>query len=393
MKCNKISYSKQTIAQEDIDAVIEALKSDFITRGPKSEEFENKLAKHCGAKYAVVFNSGTSALYAAYLAAGLKKQSDELITTPNTFAATANMAIALGAEVTFADIEKDTGNIDISQIEKLITQKTKAIVPVHFAGHPVDLEHLHTIAQKRDIVIIEDACHALGAKYKGTQDNEWNNIGCCQYSDMTVFSFHPVKTITTGEGGAVLTNNENFRDKLINCRQHGITKNPHQFIRKENSKKWFYEMQTLGFNFILTDFQAALGISQLNKIDSFIEKRRQIAKTYDCAFAQNPNFTTVKEKNYAKSARHLYYILLNDENKSNRNNLFNRLNEHGVGVGVHYIPVYKHPYYKSIGYENGLCPICEDFYEKEITIPLYPSMTDEDVNFVIEQVSNVFAQT
>jgi len=276
-----IPYSHQDINEEDINAVSEVLRSDFITQGPKIKEFEEALATYCGAKYAVVFSSGTAALHAAYFVCGISKE-DEIITSPITFLATANAALFLGAKPIFVDVELDTGNIDPDLIERSITEKTKAIVPVDYAGHPVDLEKISNIAKSYNLLVIEDACHALGTQYRGEE------IGNCKYSDMTVFSFHPVKSITTGEGGAVLTNNEEYYEKLIMFRQHGVTKNPKKFLNKSLSftphtshltshvNHWYYEMQFLGYNYRLTDIQCALGISQLKKLDKFIERRPDV---------------------------------------------------------------------------------------------------------------------
>jgi len=375
-----IPYGRQFIDKSDIKAVVEVLRSDFITQGPKISEFEKKLAKYCKAKYAVVFNSGTSALHAAYYAIGLNK-GDEFITSPITFVATANAGLFLGAKPIFVDVEEETGNIDVKKIEERITHKTKLIVPVHYAGHPVDLEKIKDIGEKYNLFVIEDACHALGAKYKDSK------IGSCKYSDMTVFSFHPVKHITTGEGGAILTNKEDLYEKLLMFRNHGITKDEKRCIRKKEGN-WYYEMQFLGFNYRMTDFQAALGISQLKKLNRFMEKRRKIAEIYHKAFEDNPYFKIPLEKDYAFSSNHLYPIRLKDEYKAKKKGIFKVLRKQGIGVQVHYIPVYMQPYYKSLGYKEGLCPIAEDFYKREISIPIYPRMNEEEVNFVIKVLMN-----
>jgi len=392
-----ISYSRQHIDEDDIKAVIEVLKSDFITQGPKVKEFEEALATYCGAKYAVVFSSGTAALHAAYFVCSISKE-DEIITSPITFLATANAALFLGAKPIFVDIESDTGNIDLDLIERSITEKTKAIVPVDYGGHPVDLEKISNIAKKYNLLVIEDACHALGAQYKSEK------IGNCKYSDMTVFSFHPVKPITTGEGGAVLTNNKEYYEKLIMFRQHGVTKNPKKFLNKSlsftphtlhltpHANHWYYEMQFLGYNYRLTDIQCALGISQLKKLDKFIERRRQIVKIYKEAFENNDFFNLPVEKNYAKSSWHLYPIRLKDKYKDKKKEIFAKLRKKGLGVQVHYIPVYWQPYYQELGYKRRICPNAEDFYRREISIPLYPSMTDRDIEYVIEVIFKVFDQ-
>ena len=379
-----IPYGKQWIDDEDIKEVVKVLKSDFITQGPKVREFEEKLAEFAGTRYAVVFNSGTSALHAAYFSLGLST-GDEFITTPLTFAATSNAGLFLDAKPVFCDVEKDTGNLDAGLIEEKITSRTKLIVPVHYAGHPCDMERIKEIADKYGLFIVEDACHAPGARYKGFR------IGSCEYSDVTVFSFHPVKHITTGEGGAVLTNREDLYEKLLMFRNHGITKDDKKFT-KEKEGDWYYEMQFLGFNYRMTDVQAALGISQLKKLDKFIEKRRRIVEIYNKAFENNPYFDIPVEKEYAYHSYHLYPIRLKDPYKDKRAEIFQLLRKKGLGVQVHYIPVYLHPYYQGQGYRGEKCPVAEDFYGREISLPIYPAMTKEDIDYVIKTVLRVFKE-
>lgn len=372
-----LPYGKQTIDDEDIEEVVKTLKSPLITQGPKIEEFEKAIARYCGAKYAVAFNSGTSALHGAYFALGLKK-GDEMITSPNTFVASANAGLYLGANVKFCDVEKETGNMDVSKIET--SENTKLITPVHYSGNPVDLKELSEID---DVKIIEDGAHALGAKYNGKK------IGCLTYSEMAMFSFHPVKHITTGEGGIIVTNNEEYYERLQLFRSHGITKNN---LVNESHGDWYYEMQELGFNYRITDIQCALGVSQLKKLDSFVKARRKIAKTYDEIFEGNPYFDVTVEKDNHESAYHLYPILLNDNLVKNKKDIFGKLRANGLGVQVHYIPVYKQPYYQKLGFKYDLCSVCEEFYSKEISIPMYPTLTDEDIDFVNETLNKVLGE-
>lgn len=387
---NFIPYGRQCIDEDDIQAVVDVLKSDWLTQGPKIEEFERKIAGYCDAGYAVVFNSGTSALHGAYFALGLV-QDDEFITTPNTFAATANAGIYLGARPVFVDIEEDTGNIDASKIEGKITVKTKFIAPVHYSGHAVDIEKVYEISKKNKLFVIEDACHALGAGYRSlNNDNEksggWSKVGSCRYSDMTVFSFHPVKHITTGEGGAVVTNNASFYERLLMFRSHGITKK-HFFYEPDGD--WYYEMQLQGYNYRMTDIQAALGISQLKKLDVFVNKRREIARKYNEAFKGNPYFDLPVEREYSFSSCHLYPVRLKDVYRGMKKDIFLSLKQKGIGTQVHYIPVYWHPFYRGTGYARGLCPVAEDFYQRELSLPMYPSMEDEDIKHVITTLTEI----
>ncbi len=374
-----IPYGRQSIDEDDISEVVKVLKSDFITQGPKIQEFENRLADYCGSRYAVVLSSGTAALHAAYVALGLK-EGEEIITSPVTFVATANAALYLGARPVFVDVESCTANIDVSLIEKAITTKTKIIVPVHYAGHPVNLEKLHDVAREYGLFMVEDASHALGSRYAR------GKTGNCRYSDITVFSFHPLKHITTAEGGAVLTNNKELYRKALLFRSHGISKD--RFVN-EPEGLWYHEMQMMGYNYRMSDVQAALGISQIKKLDAFIERRRNIVDTYNSVFKDNPYFDIPVEKWYAYSSYHLYPVRLKDRYRDKKRMIFSRLREKGLGVQVHYIPVYMQPYYQGLGYKANICPVAEDFYEREISIPVYPSMTDDDISFVIEKVLEV----
>jgi len=375
-----IPYGRQWIDEAGKKAVLEILGSDWITQGPAIERFESLLASYCGARYAVVLNSGTSALHAAYFAAGLSC-GDLFVTTPNTFVATANAGLYLGARPVFADVESDTGNMDCTVVEACIAEGTKLLVPVHYAGHPVDLEPLSRIAARHNLCIIEDACHALGGRYKGEL------IGNCRYSGMTVFSFHPVKAITTGEGGAVLTNRIEYYEKLREFRSHGVTKK--HFVN-ESHGDWYYEMQHLGFNYRMTDIQAALGETQLCRLERFIARRREIAARYGVSFYENPYFDLPPERGYALSAYHLYPIRLKPAYAKRKRQIFAALRTAGIGAQVHYIPVYTQPYYQALGFEKGICPSAEAFYQSEISIPMYPLMDDKDVQVTVDKIYEVF---
>lgn len=369
-----IPYATQWIDEDDIKAVCQALNLPYLTQGPLVQEFEEKVAAYCGAKYAVALNSGTSALHAACFVANISA-GDEVITSPITFVASANCVLYCGGKPVFADVQTNTINIDPAEIEKKITSKTKAIIPVHFAGYPCDMVEINNVARKHNLIIIEDAAHALGAEYQGAK------IGSCQYSDMTVLSFHAVKHITTGEGGMVLTNDEKLYQKLIMFRTHGITRDP-LLLESQDKGLWYYEMQELGFNYRITDFQCALGISQFTKLDSFVHRRREIVVQYNQAFENLAGITTLVEKKDRKSSWHIYPIQV----KGDRKSIFNKLRANGIGVNVHYLPVYLQPYYRKLGYTIGECPEAEKYYERAITLPLYPKMTDDEVRKVVDLV-------
>ncbi|PIS09212.1 UDP-4-amino-4,6-dideoxy-N-acetyl-beta-L-altrosamine transaminase [Candidatus Beckwithbacteria bacterium CG10_big_fil_rev_8_21_14_0_10_34_10] len=380
-----ISYAKQFISKEDIKAVVEVLKSDFITCGLKVQEFERRFSRYTGSKYAVAVSSGTAGLHLACLAAELEK-GDELITSPLSFAASANCALYCGAKPIFIDINEQ-GLMDENSLKKKITKRTKIIIPVHYGGLPCKLDKIQKIAKKYKLIIIEDAVHALGARYKKSK------IGDCKYSDMAVFSFHPVKHITTGEGGMITTNNRKYYEKLLMLRTHGITKDKSKYVSKVKSQisnigSWYHEMQLLGYNYRLTDIQCALGISQLNKIDSFIKKRREIANKYDKAFKNAKNIEIIKESKDQFNAYHLYPVRVK-ENKT-RFRIFNYLKKNNIYCQIHYIPIYWHPYYQKLDYKKGLCSKAEDFSQREISIPLYASLKSEEVNYVINKIFEFF---
>lgn len=374
-----LPYGKQSIDDEDIQTVINVLKGDFITTGPTINQFEEKVAAYVGAKYAVAFSSGTAALHGACFAAGIS-DGDEVITTPMTFVASANSILYQGGVPVFSDIDPHTYNIDPESIKQKITSKTKAIIPVHFTGQPVELDEILKIAQDYNLIIIEDAAHALGATYK---DRKIGSIG-----DMTMFSFHPVKHITTGEGGIITTNNEAYYQKLLQFRTHGITRDSNKLLKNHGS--WYYEMQTLGYNYRITDFQAALGLSQLQKLDSFISKRKQYVAMYQEELKELPEIIVPKQLNYVNSSWHLYIIRLNlSLLKVDRREIFQALQKENIGVNVHYIPVHLQPYYQKLNYQKGICPKTEKLYEEIITLPLFSSMSKKDVNDVIQAVKKV----
>jgi len=380
-----IPYGRQSIGRDDIRAVTRALASDFLTQGPKIKEFEASLCRYAGANYAVVVSSGTAALHLACLAAGLGA-GDEAITSPNTFLATANAALYVGAKPVFADVNTN-GNIDLAQIEKKINAKTRAILPVHFAGVPCDMPKIRTLAKKKKLIVIEDSCHALGAQYKS--DGRWIKVGSCLHSDMAAFSFHPVKHITTGEGGAILTNRKDLWEKLTRLREHGMTRDRSRFKNPDHGG-WYYEMQELGYNYRLTDIQCALGISQMKKLSSFIKRRREIVASYHKAFSDNNYFDLPLEPEHARSAWHLYPVRLKDRFLGKKKELFGALRKSGVYVQVHYIPVYLQPYYRKLGFRPGSCPAAEDHYRRTLSLPIYPKMTEKDQRLVISRVNQVF---
>lgn len=366
-----IPYGHQKIEQDDIDEVVKVLKSDWLTQGPKVLEFEKVLADYCGAKYAVVCTNGTSALHLAYLTAGLSA-GDEVITTPNTFVATSNMLLAVGAKSVFCDIRLDTYNIDENKIEELITKRTKAIAPVHFAGQPCEMEKIKAIADKYNLLVIEDACHALGAKYKGEK------VGSCNYSDLTVFSFHPVKPITTGEGGAIVTNNEEYYKRMLSLRSHGI--------HKDASGK--NVMTELGYNYRMTDIQAALGLSQLKKLDDFINKRHEVVKWYEEELKEADKIILPQELPHNYSGWHLYVI--RTKNFVDRNKLMDYLKNNGVGVNFHYPAVYSQPYYRERGYKKIELKNTEIYQNSCVTLPCHTQLTQKDIKYIGELIKKFF---
>lgn len=370
-----IPYGHQSIDRSDIDEVVQALESDWLTQGPAVDRFEHALADYCGVEHAVALNSGTSGLHAAYAAAGIGS-GDEIIMPANTFAATANAALYLGAKPVFCDIRLDTYNIDETKIEALISEKTKAIVPVHFAGHPCEMEKIAAVGKKHNLLVIEDACHALGASYKNKK------IG--SLSDAAVFSFHPVKSITTGEGGMVSTNNHDLFQKMLMFRTHGITKKSE--LLKQNDGPWYHEMQILGYNYRITDIQCALGVSQLKKLNSFVTRRREIAAMYHEQLQDIKDLILPTELADAQSASHLFVIRVP---AVGRKKIFMDFQAAGIGAQVHYIPVYHHPYYRENGFANCSLPNTEEYYASCISLPIYPDLTDDQIKFIVAKAREI----
>ena len=375
-----ISYAHQYIDNADIQAVVDVLKSDYLTTGPKIDEVEEKLSIITGAKHVVMIANGTAALHATIFAAGVG-YGDEVITTPITFAASANCALYCGGVPVFADINPETYNIDPEDIERKITDRTKAVVAVDYTGQAVEIDRIREICDRHNLIFIEDAAHSLGTRYNGKP------VG--SLADMTEFSFHPVKTCTAGEGGAITTNDDELYKKLVLFRTHGITR-VQEWMDKESEGGWYYQQVELGYNYRMTDIQAALLSSQLDKLNVFTARRKELVKRYDEAFSVVPEITVQKEIPESDTVRHLYVIQLNTEMlKCGRREVFDALQAEGVGVNVHYIPVYAFPYYQKLGYKMGICPNAEKLYERIITIPLFYSMTNEDQDKVIEAIKKV----
>ena len=381
VRSTALPYGRQDIDEDDIAAVVAVLRSDWLTTGPKVQEFEDAVADYVGARYAVAFSSGTAALHGAAFAAGLGS-GDEAITTPLTFCATANCVLYLGATPIFADVSSDTLNLDVDQVSKHITPRTKAILPVDYAGHPVELDAILSLAEQHGLVVIEDAAHALGAEYRGRR------VG--GISHMTMFSFHPVKHITTGEGGMVTTDDSEFASRLRRFRNHGI--DPAARERQRNSHgQWYYEMTDLGYNYRLADIGCALGLTQLKKLPDNLSRRREIARHYAGALAELPGVITPVERLEVQCAWHIYPIQLDlSKLTAGRKEIFQALRAENIEVNVHYIPVHLHPYYRQrFGYKGGEFPVAEAAYESMVTLPLFPSMTSQDVEDVLEAMRKV----
>lgn len=380
VRSTKLFYGHQYIDEADVRAVSEVLVSDFLTCGPKIEELERRLCELTGAAYAVAVSNGTAALHLACMAAGVG-EGDEVVTTPITFAASANCALYCGARPVFADIDPETYNISPGSVAEHMTERTKAVVAVDFTGQAAEIDSLLPICHEHGAVLIEDGAHSIGTKYKGKA------VG--SLADMTTFSFHPVKTVTGGEGGAVLTDNPEYYKRLTLLRAHGITRDP-RLLTKESHGSWYYEQLALGMNYRMTDIQAALIVSQLNKLERFAERRKEIVARYDEAFGRMPELFVQREIPESDTVRHLYILRIRPERLAiDRRQFFDALAAENICCNVHYIPVYYHPYYEKLGYRKGLCPNAEKLYEEIISLPLYYAMTDQDVEDVIHAVGKV----
>lgn len=390
---NSIPYGRQNITEEDIEAVVSTLKSDYLTQGPKIAEFEDAFAKYVGSKYAVAVANGTAALHLCALALGVK-QGDKVITTPITFAASANCVRYCGGEVVFADIDPETYLLDINKVRTLLEASPqgtyKGIIPVDFAGRAVDLEAFKKLADEHDLWIIEDACHAPGGYFKDSRRQE-QLCGNGNFAELAIFSFHPVKHIASGEGGMITTNNEELYNKLLQLRTHGIVKSENLYKNsisfaggEDDYPGWYMEMQDLGFNYRLTDFQAALGLSQLKRAEEGLERRREIAKHYYQAF-EGKNFIKGHSGIVEGHAYHLYVIEIKD-----RLGLYNYLREHNIYAQIHYIPCHLMPYYREFGWKEGDMPFAENYYQNCISLPMYPTLKDAEIEFVIHTVKSFF---
>jgi perosamine synthetase len=369
-----IPYGKQSIDKDDIEAVVEVLRSDWLTTGPKVAEFEGVFARYTGAKFAVAVSSGTAALHAAMFALGIGP-GDEVIVTPMTFAASANCIVYQGGTPVFADVEPDTLLIDPNEVEAKLTERTKAIIAVDYTGQPCNYDRLQMISNNYNIPLVADVCHSLGGRYKN------RSVGSLAL--LNTFSFHPVKHITTGEGGMITTNDPELANKMLIFRNHGITTDHRQ---RENQESWFYEMVDLGYNYRITDFQCALGMSQLKKLPLWVDRRREIAHHYDAALGGSPGVKPLFVKSDIFHAYHLYVVRLKiDDFQIDRDRVFHLLRRAGVGAHVHYIPVHLHPFYqKKFNMKPGLCPVAEEAYKQIISLPIYPGMSKEDIEMVLD---------
>lgn len=382
-----IPYGRQDISEEDIQSVVEVLRSDWLTQGPAVERFEQEVARYCGAKYAVAVSNATAALHLACLAAGLKP-GDNLWTSPNTFVASANCGLYCGANPGFVDIDPRTYNLSADALEEKLAQAEKQgglpqiVIPVHFAGQSCEMERIAALGRRYGFTVIEDASHAIGGRYRDA------TVGSCAFSEMTVFSFHPVKIITAGEGGMILTNRQDHYEKLLRLRSHGITRNPGLMVG-ESDGPWYYQQIELGFNYRITDIQAGLGASQMQRLDEFVARRRQLAGRYD-SLLRDMSLTLPWQHPDAYSAFHLYVVRLRLDliGKTHRQ-VFEELRQHEIGVNLHYIPVHTQPYYQKIGFSWGDFPEAEKYYGEAISLPLYPGLTENEQDCVIATLKSI----
>lgn len=367
-----IPYGRQSISEEDIQAVVGVLRSDFLTTGPAVSGFEKQTAEYTGSRFGVAFSSGTAALHGAAFAMNIQP-GDEVIVPAITFAATSNAVVYQGGRPVFCDVESDTLLMDPAKVEALITDKTRAVIAVDYAGQPCDYDALRRICDAHELLLVADACHSLGGRYKGRM--------ACSLADMSILSFHPVKHITTGEGGMVLTDNKGFESRLKMFRNHGITTD---YRQREQSGSWYYEMRELGYNYRITDIQCALGMSQLKRLDAWIGRRQAIAARYDRHFSASEAVAPLSCRPDVSHAYHLYVVRLRG---ADRGAVFSRMRNSGIGVNVHYLPVYRHPYYSErLGYRAGLCPVAEDAYEHILSLPMFPGLNDAEVDFTAEKL-------
>ena len=388
-----IPYSKQHINKDEIEAIIEVLKSDFLTTGPKVEEFESIVAEYCGARYSIAVSNGTAALHVAAMAIGLQA-GDEGITSPNTFLASPNCLAFCNSVPQFADINSDTYCIDPNEIRKAVSSKTRVIVPVHFAGQPCDMESIWELAKQKGFYVIEDAAHAIGSSWKD-QKGIWHKVGLCSHSHLTVFSFHPVKTITTGEGGMILTNDEALAQNCRLLRNHGIERDPNKFLYSSSSMPlplssnyppWYYEMHQLGYNYRITDLQCAIGLTQMQRLDQFVAKRRKIWKFYNSKLAGIKGFKVPVESNGVRSAWHLYVA-----QATQRDELIAFLHKNGIGAHAMYFPIHLQPYYqKHFGYRKGDFPKAEAYFKKCLILPLFPTLQDTELKYIVDKVQSFY---
>lgn len=374
-----LAYGRQSIDESDVQAVSEVLMSDYLTTGPKVDEFEHAITDYVGANYAVAVSNGTAALHMAAFAAQIK-EGDEVLVPSMTFAASANCVLYCGGIPVFVDIDPDTYTIDLKDLESKITDKTKAIIPVDYTGQSVRIDEIMGLARKHNLIVIEDGAHSLGSEYKGEK------VG--NRAHMTMFSFHPVKPVTTAEGGAIVTNDENLYNKMMMFRSHGITRDERFLLRSEGP--WYYEQQLLGYNYRLTDVQGALGISQMKKLDRFVNRRREIVHLYNEQLKELEEINTPYEMPESNSGWHLYVIRLNlNKLQVGRKEIFEALLAENIGVNVHYIPIHYHPYYEQLGYKKGITPEAEKLYNEMITLPLHPNMSDSDARDVVKALRKV----